>query len=170
MNDNYENLDIREALTKKQQKVLNCIKKSVTEKGYSPSVRELCEMTGLTSTSTIHSYLTSLQKKGYIRRDPSKPRTIEILDTGDDVFVLNVKDNNMINAGIVLGDRVTVKKQSRAEDGDIIVSIFNGEVTIARYFKDNNACKLQFASEGSTSIVLDNVTILGKVVGISRAV
>lgn len=71
---------MEQTLTAKQEQILNCIKQSLKDKGYPPSVRELCVAVGLSSTSTVHSHLNSLEKKGYIRRDPSKPRTIEVLD------------------------------------------------------------------------------------------
>ena len=157
-------------LSIKQKEILDYLKKEVHEKGYPPSVREICDATGLKSTSTVHGHLTRLEKKGYIRRDPSKPRAIEILDeepvfntgqeavdvpiigtitagtpilavenidgtfpipvqyiTGENMFMLKVRGESMINAGIFDKDLILVKQQRSAENGDIVVALIDDD-------------------------------------------
>ena len=171
---------MEQILSAKQQQILDCIKKSLKEKGYPPSVRELCLAVGLSSTSTVHSHLNTLERKGFIRRDPSKPRTIEVLDEEadwledhvnavpilgkvtagipilaveniedyfplpkqiarqDETFILHVKGTSMINAGIMDGDQIIVRKQSEAHNGEIVVAMIEEEVTVKRFFKEKD--------------------------------
>ena len=197
-------------LSAKQQQILDCIKKSLKEKGYPPSVRELCVAVGLSSTSTVHSHLNTLEKKGFIRRDPSKPRTIEVLDEKanwledhvnavpiigkvtaglpilavenieeyfplpkqiarqDETFILNVKGTSMINAGIMDGDQIIVRKQSEAHNGEIVVAMIEDEVTVKRFFKEKDRIRLQPENDSMQPIYAQNVQILGKVIGLFR--
>ena len=176
-------------LTSKQLMILEFIKDQLLAKGYPPSVREICQAVGLKSTSTVHAHLNKLEKLGYIRRDPTKPRAIEILDSnifgnsitekeiinlplvgqvtagqpilaeqniqeylplpaqlvkGNDTFLLRVKGESMINAGILDRDYVVVDKNSTASDSQIVVALVNGEsATVKRFFKEGTTVRLQ---------------------------
>lgn len=200
-----------ETLSPKQQLILNCIKQSLKDKGYPPSVRELCALVGLSSTSTVHSHLNTLEKKGYIRRDPSKPRTIEVLDDAEsswlrdsvdavpvigrvtagepilavenideyfplpkqltrenETFMLNVSGSSMINAGIMDGDQIIVRKQDYAYDGEIVVAMIDDEVTVKRFYKESDRFKLKPENDTMEPIYTVDLRILGKVVGLFR--
>ncbi|MFS8631532.1 MAG: transcriptional repressor LexA [Bacillales bacterium] len=201
-----------EKLSKRQQMILDFIKSEVEVKGYPPSVREIAKAVGLASSSTVHGHLERLEKKGYIRRDPTKPRAIEIVDvdeniqkdraryapvigkvtaglpitaienieeytpvpssiakTSDNLFILNVEGDSMVNAGIYDGDKVIVKQQNTAENGDIVVAMTeDNEATIKRFFKEKDHIRLQPENDALEPIILDNVTILGKVIGLYR--
>lgn len=203
-------------LSKRQNDILKFIKSEVNKKGYPPSVREIGKAVGLASSSTVHGHLDRLEKKGLIRRDPTKPRAIEILDTDiaanvpksatvhipvigkvtagqpitavenieeylplperlfsedDHVFILNVMGDSMIEAGIFDGDMVIVKQQPNAENGDIIVAMTEDyEATIKRFFKEKDHIRLQPENPTMEPIILDNCTVLGKIVGVFRTV
>ncbi|HET7580513.1 MAG TPA: transcriptional repressor LexA [Bacillales bacterium] len=203
-------------LSKRQNDILKFIKSEVSKKGYPPSVREIGKAVGLASSSTVHGHLDRLEKKGLIRRDPTKPRAIEVLDSDmaasvpksatvhipvigkvtagqpitavenieeylplperlvnddDNVFILNVSGESMIDAGIFDGDMVIVKQQPNAENGDIIVAMTEEyEATVKRFYKEKDHIRLQPENETMDPIILDNVTILGKVIGVFRAV
>lgn len=201
---------MEQILSAKQQQILDCIKKSLKEKGYPPSVRELCLAVGLSSTSTVHSHLNTLERKGFIRRDPSKPRTIEVLDEEadwleehvnavpilgkvtagipilaveniedyfplpkqiarqDETFILHVKGTSMINAGIMDGDQIIVRKQSEAHNGEIVVAMIEEEVTVKRFFKEKDRIRLQPENDSMDPIYAQEVQILGKVIGLLR--
>lgn len=201
---------MEQTLTAKQQQILDFIKKSLREKGYPPSVRELCVAVNLSSTSTVHSHLNTLEKKGFIRRDPSKPRTIEVLDEEvnwledhvdavpvigkvtagvpilavenieeyfplpkqltrhEDTFMLNVKGTSMINAGIFDGDQIIVRKQESAHNGDIVVAMIEDEVTVKRFFREKDTIRLQPENDTMQPIYVQDVRILGKVIGLVR--
>lgn len=199
-------------LSKRQQMIVDFIKSEVDVKGYPPSVREIAKAVGLASSSTVHGHLERIEKKGYIRRDPTKPRAIEIVDidehiekdtaryapiigkvtagspitaienieeytpipssiasTSDNVFVLNVEGDSMINAGILDGDKVIVKQQNTAENGEIVVAMTEeDEATVKRFYKEKNHIRLQPENDALEPIILDQVTILGKVIGVYR--
>jgi len=201
-------------LSKRQQMIYEFIRHEVELKGYPPSVREIAKAVGLASSSTVHGHLERIENKGYIRKDPTKPRAIEILDDSlmdvtkdaaiyvpvvgkvtagipitaienideytpipgsmarsddNDLFVLIVEGDSMVNAGILDGDKVTVKQQSTAENGDIVVAMTEeDEATVKRFFKEENHIRLQPENETMEPIILDSVTILGKVVGLYR--
>ncbi|GGL62231.1 transcriptional repressor LexA [Sporolactobacillus putidus] len=200
-------------LSNRQQSILDYIKHEVATKGYPPSVREICDAVGLASSSTVHGHLARLEKKGLIRRDPTKPRAIEILDhDGDvfsekavsvpvigkvtaglpisavenieeyfpvprsmvdekDVFILNVWGESMINAGILDGDKVIVRQQRTAENGEIVVAMTDeDEATVKRFFKEKDHIRLQPENPTMAPILLDNCTILGKVIGVFRTI
>jgi len=202
-------------LSPRQKAILEYIEKSVQEKGYPPSVREIGEAVGLASSSTVHGHLSRLEKKGYIRRDPTKPRAIELLkqkdgtkikaDTvmvplvgkvtagepitaieniedyyplpqkfvGDDqsVFLLTVQGDSMINAGILDGDYVIVRKQQTADNGDIVVAMTpDGEATVKRFYKEKDHIRLQPENDQLEPIRLPQVTILGKVISLIRKI
>lgn len=197
-------------ITDKQREILEYIKEMILKKGYPPAVREICEAVHLKSTSSVHSHLESLEKNGYIRRDPTKPRTIEILDDdfaltrrelvnvpvigtvaagvpilaeqniedylpipaeilpNKEVFMLKVKGNSMIEAGIYNGDKVIVAKQPNAENGDKVVALVDDSVTVKTFYKENGHFRLQPENSSMDPIILDQVEILGKVIGLFR--
>jgi SOS regulatory protein LexA len=198
-------------LSVKQEQILEFIKKEVHAKGYPPSVREICEAIGLKSTSTVHGHLSRLEKKGYIRRDPTKPRAIEVLNTGhiteynqelvhipivgtitagtpilaveniedtfplpiqyvnnDNMFMLKVRGESMIEAGIFDKDLILVRQQQFAENGDIVVALIEDYSTVKRFYKEKNHIRLQPANSTMSPIIVDDCSILGKVVGLFR--
>ncbi len=200
-------------VSKRQQDILNFIKDEVRTKGYPPSVREIGLAVGLASSSTVHGHLERLESKGLIRRDPTKPRAIEILDldhsakpstnvvnipivgkvtaglpitaienvedyfplperfvpSDENVFMLEIMGESMIEAGILNGDYVIVKQQSTASNGEIIVAMTeDDEATVKRFFKEKDYIRLQPENSTMEPIILRNVTILGKVIGVYR--
>ena len=197
-------------ITDKQKEILEYIKEMILKKGYPPAVREICEAVHLKSTSSVHSHLESLEKNGYIRRDPTKPRTIEILDDdfaltrrevvnvpvigtvaagppilaeqniedylpipaemlpNKEGFMLKVKGNSMIEAGIYSGDKVIVAKQPDAENGDKVVALVDDSATVKTFYKENGHFRLQPDNSTMDPIILDHVEILGKVIGLFR--
>ena len=197
-------------ITDKQREILEYIKEMILKKGYPPAVREICEAVHLKSTSSVHSHLESLEKNGYIRRDPTKPRTIEILDDdfaltrrelvnvpvigtvaagvpilaeqniedylpipaeilpNKEVFMLKVKGNSMIEAGIYNGDKVIVAKQPNAENGDKVVALVDDSATVKTFYKENGHFRHQPENSSMDPIILDQVEILGKVIGLFR--
>ncbi|ANB59593.1 transcriptional repressor LexA [Anoxybacteroides amylolyticum] len=203
-------------LSKRQQQILEFIKREVKAKGYPPSVREIGEAVGLASSSTVHGHLARLESKGYIRRDPTKPRAIEILDpefvsfpqpshvvnvpiigkvtagqpitaveniedyfplperfvpSGEQVFMLEVMGDSMMEAGILDGDYVIVRQQQFANNGDIVVAMTEeNEATVKRFFKEQDHFRLQPENPHMEPIIVQDVTILGKVVGVYRMI
>ncbi|MBN9652937.1 transcriptional repressor LexA [Halobacillus sp. GSS1] len=203
-------------LSKRQQEILDFIKEQVLAKGYPPSVREIGQSVGLASSSTVHGHLSRLEKKGYIRRDPTKPRAIEVIEleedhsiprseasyapvigkvtagspitavenieeyvplpdtlagSDDNTFVLIVQGESMIEAGILDGDMVIVRQQQTAQNGDIVVAMTEDEeATVKRFFKERNHVRLQPENATMEPILLQDVSILGKVVGLYRTV
>ena len=203
-------------LTRKQKMILEFIKEQQLAKGYPPSVREICSAVSLNSTSTVHSHLNKLEKLGYIKRDPSKPRAIEVLNNntddalglnqeiipvpilgqvaagtpilaeqnieeymplpinlvrGKNNFILKVKGDSMINAGIHNKDLVIVDKKNYAEDAQIVVALVNDDfTTVKRFFKEGDKVRLQPENEFIEPIILDerNVKIIGIVKGVFR--
>lgn len=197
-------------ITAKQQEILNYIKTCILAKGYPPAVREICEAVRLKSTSSVHSHLETLEKNGYIRRDPTKPRAIEIIDDefaltrreivnvplvgtitagepilatehiddyfpipvemlpNNQVFMLKVRGDSMINAGIYSGDQVIVSQQSAANNGDIVVALIDDSATVKRFYKENGVYRLQPENDAMDPIIVDRVEILGKVIGLMR--
>lgn len=196
--------------TIKQQEILEYIKETILKKGYPPAVREICEAVHLKSTSSVHSHLSALEEKGYIRRDPTKPRTIEILDdsfnfnrremvnipvigtvaAGEpllaeehiedyfpfpaealpnaETFMLHVKGESMINAGILPGGRLIVEQKPTAENGEIIVALLDDSATVKRFYKEEGHYRLQPENDYMDPIITDHVEILGKVIGLLR--
>ena len=197
-------------ITKKQTEILDYIKSHILNKGYPPSVRDIGLAVNLKSTSSVHSHLETLEKNGYIRRDPTKPRTIEIIDdnfnltrremvnvpvigqvaagqpllaveniTGyfpipaeylpnEETFMLNVKGNSMINAGINDGDQIIVAKRPVANNGDIVVALVNDSATVKRFYKEDDCIRLQPENDTMEPIIVDDWDILGKVIGLLR--
>ena len=205
-------------ITDKQREILEYIKKEILNRGYPPTVRDICEAVNLKSTSSVHSHLETLEKNGYIRRDPTKPRAIEILDggnvfvnnnntmqeminlplvgqvtagepilaqqniqeyiplpaqliKGNDTFLLKVKGESMINAGILNNDYVVVDKGSTASNSQIVVALVNKEsATVKRFFKEGSTVRLQPENEFMEPIILNerDVEIVGTVTGVFR--
>ncbi|MGE7621658.1 transcriptional repressor LexA [Viridibacillus sp. NPDC096237] len=202
-------------VSKRQEDILSFIKEEVRTKGYPPSVREIGEAVGLASSSTVHGHLARLESKGLIRRDPTKPRAIEILDqqdstiakqgvvhvplvgkvtaglpitaienieeyfpipdsygtTEDQIFMLEIMGESMIEAGILDGDYVIVKQQATANNGEIVVAMTeDNEATVKRFFREESYFRLQPENSSMEPIIVDQVSILGKVVGLYRNV
>ena len=201
-------------LSFKQIQILEFIKKETRTKGYPPSVREICTAVDLKSTSSVHGHLEKIEKRGYIRRDPTKPRAIEILDKSTDLtlyakkevvdvpivgsvtagepilaieniedtfplpanflkgannpFMLRVKGESMINAGIFDGDFILVHQQNTANNGDIVIALLNQEATVKRFFKEKDFIRLQPENDQMAPILTKEVAILGKVIGLFR--
>ena len=197
-------------ITKKQEEILNYIKDEIPERGFPPAVREICQAVGLKSTSSVHSHLESLEKNGYIRRDPTKSRAIEILDEScnmlrremvnvpvvgtvaagqpilaeqnidsyfpipseympnEQSFILKVKGESMVNAGILDGDSVLVMQQTTARNGDIVVALIEDSATVKTYYKENGHYRLQPENDTMDPIIVDDCKILGKVFGVFR--
>ena len=198
-------------LSVRQTKILEFIKQEIRKKGYPPAVREIGEAVGLLSSSTVHGHLQTLEDKGYIRRDPTKPRAIEILDsssdlldnkkvvhvpiigrvtagqpilavenvegsfplqadlvTHDNVFMLRVQGDSMIEAGILNGDLIIVRQQNEARNGEIVVALIGEEATVKRFFKERTLIRLQPENSSMEPIYSQNVSILGKVIGVYR--
>lgn len=197
-------------ITEKQQEILNYIKQEILSKGYPPSVREICEAVKLRSTSSVHAHLETLEKNEYIRRDPTKPRTIEIVDdsfnltrrevvnvpmvgrvaAGEPIlateniesyfpipvemmpnaqtFMLTVKGESMINAGIFDGDWILVQQQNTARNGDMVVALVEDSATVKTFYKENGHFRLQPENDSMDPIIVADVQIIGKVIGLFR--
>ena len=200
----------QDKITSKQQEILEYIKETILKKGYPPAVREICEAVHLKSTSSVHSHLSALEEKGFIRRDPTKPRTIEILDdtfnfnrremvnipligtvaAGEPIlaeeriedyfpfpaeilpnaetFMLKVKGESMIGAGILPGDQVIVEQRPTALNGEIVVAMIDDSATIKRFYKEKGHYRLQPENDYMDPIIVDHVDIQGKVIGLFR--
>ena len=197
-------------ISKKQAEILEFIKERILEKGYPPAVREICEAVNLKSTSSVHAHLETLEKNGYIRRDPTKPRAIEICDdsfqlvrhemtsipivgtvaAGQPIlaeeniegyfpipvdmapnaesFVLKVKGDSMINAGIFSGDQIFVECTNVARNGDTVVALVDDSATVKTFYKENGHIRLQPENDDMDPIIVDDCKILGKVYGVFR--
>ncbi len=203
-----------EELSERQKQIFNYILQEINKKGYPPSVREIGKAVGLKSPASVHSHLKTLEKLNYIRRDPSKPRAIEVLYNNDetermkkemidiplvgkvtagepilaeeniedyfpvpadylkttskDFFMLKVKGDSMINAGIHDGDLVIAQKQNNANNGEIVIGLIEDEATVKSYYKEKDHIRLQPENDNYEPILSKNVHVLGKVVGLYR--
>ncbi len=199
-------------ISERQQQILDFIKSEVDSKGYPPSVREIGDAVGLQSSSTVHGHLRKLEELEYIRRDPSKPRAIEILGgesspkvraltvpvlgrvtagepilavenieeyypipkdfvDHEDIFILRIKGESMIEAGILDGDYVLVESQETASNGEIVVALVGEEeATVKRFFHEGTYIRLQPENSTMEPILVDDVLILGKVIGVFRRI
>ena len=167
-------------ITQKQSEILEYIKSQILNKGYPPSVRDICAAVNLKSTSSVHAHLESLEKNGYIRRDPTKSRTIEIIDDNfnlarrevvmpnEECFMLTVQGESMINTGIYNGDHVIVKKCNTAENSDIVVALIDDSATVKRFYKEDGHIRLQPENDFMDPIIVDDCSIVGKVIGLIR--
>lgn len=198
-------------ITDKQRQILDYIKECILNKGYPPAVREICDAVKLRSTSSVHSHLSSLEENGFIRRDPTKPRAIEIIDEtfnlarrelvnvpivgtvtagqpilavenidnyfpippeylhNKQTFMLKVKGDSMINAGIFDGDLVIVEETKIANNSDIVVALIEDSATVKTYYKEHNHYRLQPENDYMDPIIVSDLSILGKVIGLFRS-
>lgn len=197
-------------ISAKQQEILEYIKSQILERGFPPAVRDICEAVNLKSTSSVHSHLETLEKNGYIRRDPTKPRAIEILDDtfnftrremvnvpmvgrvaagqpllaeqnienyfpipmefmpNNPTFMLKVKGDSMVNAGIFDGDLVLVEQKQSAVNGEIVVALVEDGATVKTFYKEEGIIRLQPENDFMEPIIVPDVQILGKVIGVFR--
>lgn len=202
---------MRKKLTNRQQKVLDFIVNYSRDTGYPPTVREIAGAFGISSKGA-YDHLIAIEKKGYIRRDPAKPRAIELMDFAfrgiagsvieipvigkvaagepllatqniertislssdliktEDPFALRIKGDSMIDAGILEDDYVIVKQQPSADQGDIVVALIGDEATVKRFYRERDHIKLQPENPSIKPIIVKDVTILGKVIGLFREV
>ena len=199
------------SISAKQREILEFIKSEILNKGYPPAVRDICEAVNLKSTSSVHAHLSSLEKNGYNRRDPTKPRAIEIVDDSfnltrrevvnvpmigtvaagqpllavehiygyfpipseylpnKQIFMLKVKGESMIEAGILDGDLVLVAQQNTARNGDMVVALIDDSVTVKTFYKEKGYFRLQPENASMEPIIVKkDPTILGKVIGVLR--
>ncbi|HAE43408.1 MAG TPA: repressor LexA [Clostridiales bacterium] len=195
-----------EELSKNQLKILNYIKEEINSKGYPPSVREICKAVGLSSTSTVHSHLSAIEQKGFIKKGTNKNRAIEVIDQetalydlpkkeivnipligsiaagqpilatenaedlfpipiewigNNESFVLRVKGDSMINAGIFSGDYVVISCQNSARNGDIVAALIDDEATLKRFYREKDHIRLQPENDNMEPILTKEVAILG---------
>ena len=197
-------------ISAKQKEILEFIKDQILTRGFPPSVRDICEAVHLKSTSSVHAHLETLEKNGYIRRDPTKPRAIEILDDtfnltrrevtnvplvgrvaagepllaqenienylpipvemlpNSNTFMLTVKGESMINAGILDGDYVLVEEAHTASNGDMVVALIEDGATVKTFYKEEGVIRLQPENDFMDPIIVRDVQILGKVIGVFR--
>lgn len=197
-------------ISAKQQEILDYIKSQILERGFPPAVRDICEAVHLKSTSSVHSHLETLEKNGYIRRDSTKPRAIEILDEAfnftrremvnvpivgrvaagepllaeqnieeyfpipmefmpnKQTFLLKVRGESMINAGILNGDYVLVQEENTAHNGDMVVAMIEDGATVKTFYKEEGVIRLQPENDFMDPIIVPYCTILGKVIGVFR--
>jgi repressor LexA len=211
---------MQKKLSEKQQQILDFVNMQVKEKGYPPSVREICKAVGFKSTSTVHGYLEKLSKNGLIQKDPTKPRAIRVMNNNKGIsnskvnniyserelvdvpiigkvtagqpilavenmegtfplpvdyvqnstaFMLRVKGDSMIEAGILDNDLVLVKQQHSANNGDIVVALIGDEATVKTFYREKDHIRLQPENQYLDPIIVkDNLSILGKVIGVFR--
>ena len=198
-------------ISSKQREILEYIKQEILQRGYPPAVREICAAVDLKSTSSVHAHLESLEKNGYIRRDPTKPRAIEIMDEtftnisrrelvsvpmvgrvaagepilaeenidnyfplpaefapNTELFMLKVKGESMINAGIMDGDSILVQQQKTARNGDMVVALIDDSATVKTFYKEADHIRLQPENDDMDPIIVPDCEILGKVFGVFR--
>lgn len=197
-------------ISAKQLEILEYIKEQILHHGYPPAVREICTAVNLKSTSSVHAHLETLEKNGYIRRDPTKPRAIEIIDDefnlarrdmvnvpvigtiaagtpilaseniegyfpvladnlpSGEMFMLYVRGESMVNAGILDGDRVIIRMQPDANNGDMVAALIDDSATVKTFYKENGHIRLQPENDYMDPIIVDNCTVLGKVVALYR--
>lgn len=197
-------------ISDKQKEILEFIKDEILNKGYPPTVRDICDAVKLKSTSSVHSHLETLEKNGYIRRDPTKPRAIEIIDDSfhltrrevvnvplighvaagipilatenienyfpvpaeympnQQSFMLKVKGESMINAGIFDGDTILVQQQNTAENGDMVVALVEDSATVKTFYRETDHIRLQPENDNMDPIIVPDCSILGKVFGVFR--
>lgn len=207
--------------SERQQEILDFINKQIEEKGYPPSVREICDGIGLRSTSTVHCYLTNLEKEGAIIKDPTKPRALKVVSSkassgklnqsasnysvkeivdipivgrvtagqpilaveniedtfpmplsvvqNSTVFMLKVRGESMIEAGILDNDYIVVRQQPNADNGDIVVALIDDEATVKTFYKEKDHIRLQPENKYLEPIIVNGpLAILGKVIGVFR--
>ncbi len=199
-------------LTRRQREILTFVQRYADAHGYPPSVREIGQALGLTSSSTVHSHLAALERKGYVRRDPSKPRALEVLRDEhevptkkvvpvpvighvaagqpilaqqniedyfplpadfvhtDECFILHVRGDSMIGAGIFDGDLLVVRRQASANNGDIVVARIDDEATVKRFFKEADRVRLQPENPTMEPLYTQDLAIEGVAVALVRKI
>lgn len=197
-------------ISEKQTEILDYIKTEIINRGYPPTVRDICNAVNLKSTSSVHSHLETLEREGYIIRDKTKPRAIEIVDdsfntarreivnipvvgrvaAGEPIlavqniesyfplpaeflsnkvtFMLQVKGESMINAGIFDGDSILVEECSTANNGDIVVALIDDSATVKTFYKESGHIRLQPENDSMETIIVNDCKIIGKVTGLFR--
>ena len=195
-------------LKDKQLLIYEFLKDFTSQKGYPPTVREICKAVGLKSTSSVHGHLKQLEKEGLIKRDPTKPRALEIVDSvvkkeminvpiigrvtaglpilaneniedsfplpldyvkhNNDLFMLKISGSSMIKAGILDGDFAIIERTQTASNGDKIVALIENEATLKTFYRENDHIRLQPENDEMEPIIVDNCSILGKLIGIYR--
>ena len=195
-------------LNDKQLLIYKFLKDFTSQKGYPPTVREICKAVGLKSTSSVHGHLKQLEKEGLIKRDPTKPRALEIVDSvvkkeminvpiigrvtaglpilaneniedsfplpldyvkhNNDLFMLKISGSSMIKAGIIDGDFAIIERTQTASNGDKIVALIENEATLKTFYRENDHIRLQPENDEMEPIIVDNCSILGKLIGIYR--
>ena len=195
-------------LNDKQLLIYEFLKDFTSEKGYPPTVREICKAVGFKSTSSVHGHLKHLEKEGLIKRDPTKPRALEIVDSvvkkeminvpiigrvtaglpilaneniedsfplpldyvkhNNDLFMLKISGSSMIKAGILDGDFAIIERTQTASNGDKIVALIENEATLKTFYRENDHIRLQPENDEMEPIIVDNCSILGKLIGIYR--
>src|SRR4051794_21139381 len=200
------------SLTKRQREIFDFIKRYSSEHGYPPTVRDIGKAIGLTSSSTVHAHLSNLEKLGLVRRDPTKPRALELLGEAakkvvpgpsglplvgrvaagspilaeenieeyvevpqiaggeEGEYILRVRGDSMIDAGILDGDYVIVHRQGTADNGEIVVALVGEEATVKRYFRESDHIRLQPENPSMEPIRTREAAVLGRVVGVCRRV
>ena len=215
---------LKEGLNKREKSILKYISKQIEKNGYPPSVREIGKAVGLSSTATVHGYLSRLEEKGYVKKENQKGRTLRLLkdENGENVtkkrkeeaknfytgrelvdvpvigkitagapilavenvtdtfpipidfvgnsesFMLTVRGESMIEAGILDGDYILIRKQNTAENGQIVVALIEDEATVKTFYKENGHIRLQPENSTMDPIIVPNCDILGKVIGVFR--
>ena len=215
---------LKEGLNKREKSILKYISKQIEKNGYPPSVREIGKAVGLSSTATVHGYLSRLEEKGYVKKENQKGRTLRLLkdENGENVtkkrkeeaknfytgrelvdvpvigkitagapilavenvtdtfpipidfvgnsesFMLTVRGESMIEAGILDGDYILIRKQNTAENGQIVVALIEDEATVKTFYKENGHIRLQPENSTMDPIIVPNCEILGKVIGVFR--
>ncbi len=202
-----------EGLSDKQIKILQYIKDELTLRGYPPSIREICKAVGLSSTSSVHAHMNTLEEKGYIRKGSNKRRALELIDADDiccnmpkkeivnvpiigtvtagqpilavenvddtlpisidfvgnkESYVLKVKGESMVDAGILDGDYVVVNHQNTAKNGDIVVALIGDEATVKTFYKEKDHIRLQPQNSLMDPILIKDPSILGVVKAVVR--
>ena len=208
---------MKEGLSEKQKLILEFLQKEIEENGFPPTVREICKAVGLSSTSTVHTHLEILQKKGYIQKNALKPRALKVLvgnkeapkniytskemvdipivgkitagapilavenieDSfpipvdfvgNTEAFMLRVRGESMVEAGILDGDLILVKKQNTARNGEIVVALIEDSATVKTFYKEDGHIRLQPENSSMEPIIVKDCTILGKVGGVFRKI
>lgn len=198
-------------LTKRQQEIIDFIKRYAEDHGYPPTVRDIGRAVGLASSSTVHAHLANLERLGLLRRDPTKPRAMELLDRAGALargvigsglpllgqvaagtpilaqenveeyietpaacggdrgeYLLRVRGESMKDAGILDGDLVVVRPQQTARDGEIVVALIDDEATVKRFYREGDHVRLQPENALMAPIIVREVNVLGRVVGLMR--
>ncbi len=191
-------------ISKIQNQIFDYIKNIIEQRGVAPSVREIGQAVGLSSTSSVQYHLNALEKAGYIQRDANLKRTLRLADAmpkathiplvgtvtagqpilavesiedyipvpirnnGKNMFALRVRGDSMINAAILDGDIVIIEQQPVANNGDIVVALIEDEATVKRFYKENGHFRLQPENDNYDPIIVDSLTILGKVATVIR--